>query len=376
MSCSNCYNGCTQITSDQCIKYTGIDVPVLGIKTGDSLSYVEQALIEFLVSTLDGSGIVITLNSTVYCQIVTKYLPTCGDITTPVLFEALVKAACDLQTQIDNINQSVSTLNTSVENIEAQYKVECLTGVTATSGTHDILQAVISTLCQVILDLDNYVLESEINQIISDYLSSNVPTSNVSEKMVPFVAVPYFGAISGNFDTSGAGIVGTIWEKIYLCNGQNQTPDLRGRALIGVTTGMGGTPMSSVVDPAVGGNPNYILNGTNGANFVTLDKNQMPLHSHPGSSINVELEEVPHTHNIQYSKYNERGTFDSPIGSVVGIKPNFIAYVPTATGITETALSGVTVKTQTVTIASEGGNGAHPNFQPGIGCYYIMYIPQ
>lgn len=45
--CSNCYNGCAEITSDQCIRYTGIDVPVLGIKTGDSLSYVEQALITF-----------------------------------------------------------------------------------------------------------------------------------------------------------------------------------------------------------------------------------------------------------------------------------------------------------------------------------------
>ena len=57
MSCSNCFNGCVETTSDKCVKYTGIDVPILGIKKGDSLSYVEQALIEFLTSTLDGSGI-------------------------------------------------------------------------------------------------------------------------------------------------------------------------------------------------------------------------------------------------------------------------------------------------------------------------------
>ena len=57
-NCSNCYNGCTEITSDKCVKYTGVDVPVLGIQKGDSLSYVEQALITFLSSTLDGTGII------------------------------------------------------------------------------------------------------------------------------------------------------------------------------------------------------------------------------------------------------------------------------------------------------------------------------
>jgi len=60
--CSNCYNGCVETTSDQCVRYTGVDVPVLGIQTGDSLSYVEQALITFLTSTLDGSGIILTIN--------------------------------------------------------------------------------------------------------------------------------------------------------------------------------------------------------------------------------------------------------------------------------------------------------------------------
>ena len=46
-NCSNCYNGCVEITSDKCIKYTGVDVPILGIKNGDSLSFIEQSLITF-----------------------------------------------------------------------------------------------------------------------------------------------------------------------------------------------------------------------------------------------------------------------------------------------------------------------------------------
>ena len=75
MSCSNCYNGCSEITSDKCVRYTGIDVPVLGIKNGDSLSYVEQALIEFLVSTLDGSGIKVDIPQDIICDIVSSNLP-------------------------------------------------------------------------------------------------------------------------------------------------------------------------------------------------------------------------------------------------------------------------------------------------------------
>jgi hypothetical protein len=83
MSCSNCYNGCPQIVSDQCVRYTGVDVAILGIQTGDSLSYVEQALITFLVSTLDGTGIKpdISLTDAYLCDVVKKYLPDCEDST-------------------------------------------------------------------------------------------------------------------------------------------------------------------------------------------------------------------------------------------------------------------------------------------------------
>ena len=81
MSCSNCYNGCSQIVSDQCVRYTGIDVPELGISTGDPLSVIEQSLTTFLVSALNGSGIKIDLSSIDVCTVVQKYLPTCGELS-------------------------------------------------------------------------------------------------------------------------------------------------------------------------------------------------------------------------------------------------------------------------------------------------------
>ncbi len=137
--CSNCFNGCTEIVSDKCVKYTGIDVPVLGIQTGDSLSYVEQAIIEFLTSTLDGTGIKLTIDPGIICETVGKYIPDCEDLNALNLFKALIEAVCDLQLQIDAVVADIA-------NIEASYDVDCLAGVDSTDGTHDILQATITKL--------------------------------------------------------------------------------------------------------------------------------------------------------------------------------------------------------------------------------------
>ena len=149
-TCSNCYNGCTEIVSDRCVKYTGIDVPVLGIQTGDSLSFVEQALITFLVSTLDGTGVKIDLAPTVVCELVNKYLPTCGDLSIVDISKALIEAACDLQVQVTANTNAIVTLN-------ADYTIGCLTGVTSSSDTHAIVQAVINKLCALDTQFSTFV---------------------------------------------------------------------------------------------------------------------------------------------------------------------------------------------------------------------------
>ena len=35
--CQNCYNGCTEIVSDKCVKYTGPNLPCTGINKNDAL---------------------------------------------------------------------------------------------------------------------------------------------------------------------------------------------------------------------------------------------------------------------------------------------------------------------------------------------------
>jgi hypothetical protein len=80
MACNNCYNGCVDTTSDRCVRYTGTPSIPLGIETNDSLYVVEEALINAVVSFLDGTGIDITIDPAAYCILVTQYLPTCKPI--------------------------------------------------------------------------------------------------------------------------------------------------------------------------------------------------------------------------------------------------------------------------------------------------------
>jgi len=51
MSCGGCFTGCVNVISDQCIKYTGENIPELGIETNDSLSRVLELITDYL---LDG----------------------------------------------------------------------------------------------------------------------------------------------------------------------------------------------------------------------------------------------------------------------------------------------------------------------------------
>jgi len=383
MSCSNCYNGCAETVSDQCIRYTGIDVPVLGIKTGDSLSYVEQALIEFLTSTLNGTGITLNINPQIICEIVNKNLIDCEDLTLPNVIQALIKAICELDTRLTALEADFAAL-------EGPYTVGCLTGVTSTSGTHAILQAAINKICGLEVELDalaldvdtNYVKLADLNSLIAAYLASVGTSTKYYNRMIPYAVVEFYGSLTGKFDATGAGIVGTDWEKIYLCNGNNGTPDKRGRVPVGATTGMGGGPLSPAVDPAVSGNPAYALLGTAGSNTVTLGPTQIPAHTHvptvtvtdPGHNhftVNTASPAdetgiaVDATHSVARS-HSTGGNLGYTLMNSTVVGPN--ANV----GLTNTVSAGVTVN---VSNASTGGGLAHANVQPGLGCYYIMYIP-
>jgi len=374
-NCSNCYNGCTEITSDKCVKYTGVDVPILGIKTGDSLSFVEQALITFLGSTLDGTGIQPVVPASDICPIVDANLDNCNPLSLNNYLVGIIKTICDLNIQIEAIE---------VSNPSTVYNVGCVENVQNTSSTSEVLQQTIVKLCEVEQSLNtfitdvtnNYVQIVDINTYIENYLNTNPQQQLLNSRMVPFSSQPYFGSLSP-FDASGAGI--GIWDRIFLCNGNNGTPDLRGRVPVGATD-MPGQSMDSAVDPGNSGNPTYNLTSLVGTNQVVLTTAEIPSHTHIGT-VSAPSPET-HTHQMLvkpgvmgqggatvYPDYSnpggerrgERRTMDS---GVSGVGSYDAAY---------TELEGN--HTHTVTIDVTGGGLGHNNYQPGMGAYYIIYIP-
>lgn len=376
MSCQNCYNGCTDIISDKCTKYTGNNVPELGIENGDSLFSVQQSIFSFLLSVIEGTPIKPEINQEFICEKISQYLGE-QELTLPNIINAILQTACDLQTQVTNVKSSVDTINTA-------YTLNCVSGVTDNTNTHEVLQAVITKLCNVntaltALSLNvstNYVKLSELNNLIAAYLSGGSTSIKLYNKMIPYTVVEFYGNLSGKFDSTGAGL--GDWEKIYLCNGNNGTPDKRGRVSVGTTTGMGGGTLDSAVDPSVSGNPIYSLGTKYGANTVVLSTAQIPSHNHLATSV---VTDTGHTHFLASVTGSSNHPFLSPTNYMASMSDfdnngnyrlgGVTTPAPTV-GLTSNNQTGITVAT---TVTNVGGGLGHNNVQPSIGCYYIMYIP-
>lgn len=382
-NCSNCYNGCTEVCSDKCVKYTGVDVPVLGIKNGDSLSFVEQALITYLSSTLDGTGVFPIVPSAAICPTVQNNLDDCNPLSLNNYLKAIIESLCQIEETIGVIQQEVPT---------EPYILGCISvpGITddpnATStDTQAVIQAVINKVCEVQQNLNNFITYvnntfvaiSDINTYIENYLNNNPTQTLINNRMVPFSATPYFGSL-GNFDGSGAGIGN--WDRIFLCNGANGTPDLRGRVVVASTTGMpGGGALDPAVVPVLGEVPEWSLGTTSGAYRVTLESSQIPPHTHV-STVTSSLSPASHTH-----KMVSLGTANTqdPVQTNQQVRQSYSTGGNLGYGLRGTssaATNGLTSEvTQTlsvgVSLADTGGGQDHANWQPGYGAYYIIYIP-
>lgn len=367
MSCSNCFNGCTEIISDQCVKYTGPPSTALGINTGDTLATVEQALANYLQSVMVGTGIIIPLPTADLCTLISSYLSSTTSVNAVELFTALIEATCNLQGQVDTINSTLTALN-------SPYSASCLPSVDGSSNTHAVVQAAITQLCTTVSDLaaltndvtSNYVRVADLNSLIQAYLDSTSSNNQQYLKMVPYTAVEYYGPLT-NFDGTGAGINSLGWDKVYLCNGNNGTPDKRGRVGVGaiVTPGVVGVPLSPAIDPAFAGNPNYAIGDTDGVNSVTLLASQMPSHTHSATASAISIVSDP-------GHYHYGGkTGDTGGGGTIGLSSNTPQDYATSV-----ATTGIGVSTSVgVTNAPAGSNGAHNNIQPVLATYYIIYIP-
>ena len=376
MSCQNCYNGCTDIISDKCIKYTGNSVPELGIENGDSLFSIQQSIFSFLLSVVDGTSINPEINEGYICEKISQYLGE-EELTLPNIINAILQTTCDLQTQVTNVKDSVNT-------ITATYTLECVSGVTDNTNTHEVLQAVITKLCSVntassalALNLStNYVKLSELDRLIEAYLSGGSGSAKMYNKMIPYTVVEYYGDVTGKFDSTGAGI--GEWEKIYLCNGNNDTPDKRGRVSVGAITNMGGGTLDTAVDPSNPGNPNYSLGTKYGSCMVSLNVTQIPNHSHIATNTVIDGGHFHYLSTVSGQTSKPALSSDNYLASInnEGNDGNYVlrGTLEALPSVGKSATSKTNISVQT-SLSSIGGGLGHNNVQPSIGCYYIMYIP-
>jgi microcystin-dependent protein len=378
-----------EIVSDQCVRYTGISSLPLGIQTGDNLQTVIEDLISKLGPLLTGSGDAITLASGIRCALINSFLPATSQPnawTSSQVFQALTRAVCSLQTQVTAVAADITVLN-------ADYTIGCLTGVTASSDTHAIVQATINKLCATVVQLaalelnvnTNYVKLADLDALIAAYIASSSGGGSNQQylKMVPFVAYEYYGPLT-NFDGSGIGIPANGFFKVYLCNGLNGTPDKRGRVAVGAIQNVPGGPLDASVNPANAGNPNYALYTTAGANTVTLITSQIPAHTH-NATVVASGSIGDHTHIIMGgSGPGSPGTAPTALqvlanynndGGNLGYATKPANSQVHNSGITSASGAGPVSLSVSVANGNAGGGGSHPNIQPVIGAYYIMYIP-
>jgi microcystin-dependent protein len=143
---------------------------------------------------------------------------------------------------------------------------------------------------------------------------------------------------------------------------------------------MPGTSMDSAVNPNVAGNPAYNLNDIVGTNQVVLQTPEIPSHIHTGT-VSAPTPST-HTHQmlVKPGVMGQGGAtsyqdYSNPGGRGEGGRRTMDSGVA-GNGSYESAFTEAEGNhSHTITIDPTGGGLGHNNYQPGIGAYYIIYIP-
>ncbi len=123
-------------------------------------------------------------------------------------------------------------------------------------------------------------------------------------------------------------------------------PDFRGRAPVGMD-GMGNSAADRITDAQLGDDSDE-LGSAGGAATHTLISDEMPAHSHTGSTNSTGA----HTHNMTFGTSGDGG----------GGGQTYVNAAPTATKTT----TSDGAHSHTVTTTNTGGGGAHNNLQPSL----------
>lgn len=344
MPCEDCLSNCNGLrTTDKCVEYTGADIACLGICTGDSLFEVEAAIADKLCSILDGTNIDLS-DVNVTCSFLTGILAN-ADPTLANLMQMLVTASCTLRELIQDIQDDL--------NVVISIDAPCLT-LPSNPTIIDVAVAAAEKVCDVSDIADaiqaDYVKASELCTLVNQCIAGSASTQEYA-KMPKYVPMAYLGPLSV-FDSSGKGLAAYGYDKVYICNGNNGTQDLRGRALVGANTNVVGPALDAAVDPSLPANVGYSItqNTKKGAYTDTLTTTTMPSHTHT-------VTDPGHTHPY------------------IGVDT-----VITAGGTNSTRRCGDFSKTTSsaatgISIASTGSSQPHNNMQSSFGVVWIIYLP-
>lgn len=351
MACPDCFKNCgDKYNSDRCVEYTGEDIPVLGICTGDSLSKVEAAVVENLLKALDGTGINpagVTLENCEWlaCQL------DCATTNPSLnqLLQLLIDSQCTLKALIDAQAQPASV-----------FDAKCLTGLPTNPSSVDILQSAVNMLCShetVIASLPTtYVKQSDLETLVLQIINTNPAKVNFP-KSVP---VPYIGSLS-NFDNTGKGLGDYLgW---YIMNGLNGTQDWRGRKVVGAVRNVPGGTLDSAVNPGIQGNGvNYGVGDKFGSPFVALTSGEIPAHTHP-------IVDPGHLHPIEkfWARKINYGNENSTRVLQEGQGSNSALVNPVVDNTATKATTGISV-------GSAGGGLAHENRDPSVAAVWIVQL--
>jgi len=156
-----------------------------------------------------------------------------------------------------------------------------------------------------------------------------------------------------------SGLLSQIPEGWVLCNGQNGTPDLRDKFIVGAGR-------------------EYTIGNTGGAKEVTLTASQLPSHNHTadyaGAHSHTGSTNVSGSHTHTYQRVRDDSTNSGMGGS------GAFRYSPTVESTTSSAgnhshsVSISSVGNHTHTINNTGGGQAHENRPPYYALAFIMYI--
>lgn len=356
MACVNCFENCGgDIGSDQCIEYTGADVPSLEICQGDRISKVVSTILTSLQTALDGTGITLDDITLTNCPwLATQFVGKSPSLYN--LINLLIAANCSLKTMIDNINSQLGTASNG-----GVFDIGCLTGLPTNPSSQQVLQALVTAYCVTAATVaqipSTYVKTSDLPVLVNQILGNSGViggTVQYATYLPSGFAFPYFGSLAG-FDNTGKGLATFGLLGLYICNGNNGTTDLRGRSIVGAIRNVPGGQPDAAVDPSLSTNPNmnYALNDKFGEGYHNLLISEMPAHTHP-------VVDPGHKHGGQQGTDLKGGSAGTPVLSTVNVKGLFSYQTQTAA--------------TNITISATGGGASHYNVQPSVAAYWVIKL--